>query len=91
MEIPTTFKLPMSNKTVEFDNVQNADGHLLMRARMLADERVSPGVHILAALCKIDGEKVTADDILDLELEDVVALEDYYLTLKKNLSLIRKK
>lgn len=85
MENMTTFKLPISGKTVEFDDVKKADGHLLMRARMLADERISAGVHILTALCKIDGEKISADDLLDLDMEDVVALEDKYLALKKNL------
>lgn len=90
MEEIRTFKLPICGKTVEFDDVRRADGHLLMRARQLADERISAGIHILASLCKIDGEKVTADDILDLDMEDVVALEDKYLALKKNLISIPK-
>ena len=80
-----TFKLPISGKTVEMSDVRKADGHMLIRARMLADDVVSAGVYILSQLCKIDGKDVTAEDILDLDMEDVVALEDQYLTLKKNL------
>ena len=78
-----TFKLPISDKTVEMSDVRKADGHMLIKARMLADDVVSAGVYILSQLCKIDGQEVTAEDILDLDMEDVVALEDEYLALKK--------
>ena len=85
-----TFKLPISGKTVEMSDVRKADGHMLIKARMLADDVVSAGVYILSQLCKIDGKDVTAEDILDLDMEDVVALEDHYLTLKKNLISVQK-
>lgn len=80
-----TFKLPISGKTVEMSDVRKADGHMLIKARMLADDVVSAGVYILSQLCKIDGKDVTAEDILDLDMEDVVELEDQYLNLKKKL------
>ena len=85
-----SFKLPISGKQVEMDDVRKADGHLLMKARLLSDNGISAGIYILAELCKFDGEKFTADDILDLDMEDVVALEDFYFATKKKLILTQK-
>ena len=83
--------LPMSDKKVEFNDISKADGHMLLRARKLSGGDVSTSIYILAELITIDGEKVTAHDILDLDLEDVSAIEDKYLELKKLLKLTRKK
>lgn len=85
-----TFTLPISGKTVEMADVKKADGHMLMKVRKLADDAANAGVYIMAELCKIDGEKVTADDILDLDLEDVVAIENEYIEQKKKLTLTQK-
>lgn len=85
------FTLPISGKTVEMTDVKKADGHMLMKARMIADTDISAGIYILSQLCKIDGNDVTVDDILDLDMEDVVAIEDVYLKLKKKLKLTRRK
>ena len=85
-----TFKLPISGKKVEMSDVKKADGHMLMKARLCADENVSAGIFILSKLCKIDDEVVTPEDILDLDMEDVVAMEDEYISLKKK-SVLKSK
>ncbi len=82
--------LPISGKTVEFEDIRKADGRLLLKARMAAEGGIKTAGFIYAELCKIDGEKVTADDILDLPLEDFVAIEDKYADLKKLLISVRK-
>ncbi len=82
--------LPISGKTAEFEDIRKADGHLLLKARMAAEGGIKTAGFIYAELCKIDGEKVTADDILDLALEDFVAIEDKYADLKKLLISARK-
>ena len=82
--------LPISGKKVEFDDIKKADGHLLIKARQAAEGGAATAAFIYAELCKIDGEKVTAEDILDLPLEDVVAIEDKYVELKKLLISARK-
>ncbi|MBQ9688017.1 hypothetical protein IJV79_00110 [bacterium] len=85
------FRLPISSKTVEIEDVKKADGHMLMKARMLADSSISSGIYVLSMLCKIDGESVTAEEILDLDMEDVLAMEDEYIKLKKKLVQSRPK
>lgn len=82
--------LPISGKKVEFDDIRKADGHLLLKARQVAEGTAATAAFIYAELCKINGEKVTAEDILDLPLEDVVAIEDKYIELKKLLISARK-
>jgi hypothetical protein len=84
------FTLPISGKTVELDDVKKADGHLLMKARAMADENMSAGIYVLSKLCKINGKQLTADEILDLDLEDVVYLEQLYIDSKKKLISIQK-
>lgn len=83
--------LPISDKKVEFIDVSKADGHMLMRARKASGGDISTGIYVMAEIITIDGEKVTAHDILDLDLEDVSAIEDKYIELKKLLRLARKK
>ena len=82
--------LPISGKKVEFDDIRKADGHLLLKARQAAEGTAATAAFIYAELCKINGEKVTAEDILDLPLEDVVAIEDKYIELKKLLISAQK-
>ena len=85
-----TFQLPISGKTVEMQDVRKADGHMLMKVRKMTDDHVNTGVYIMAELCKINGEKVTPEDILDLDMEDVVTIENEYIEQKKKLTLARK-
>ena len=85
-----TFELPISGKTVEMADVRKADGHLLMKVRRMAEDDISTSVYVLAELCKINGEKVTPEDILDLDMEDVLTIETEYLEQKKKLILTKK-
>ena len=84
-----TFTLPVSGKIVEMADVKKADGRMLMKARKMVDDQINTGIYIMAELCKIDGEKVTVDDILDLDMEDVVEIENQYVEQKKKLILMQ--
>lgn len=82
--------LPVSGMKVKMD-VTKATGHTLMQARQESGGGVEQGVFLMAKLCTFDGEEKTAFDILDLDAEDVLALEDYYIKKKTYQISIRKK
>ena len=84
-QLQHSFTLPISGKKVEFFDIQRADGHMLMKARMLCSEGTSVGLYILSQICKVDGEQITQQDIMDMDFEDVIELENQYTNLKKKL------
>jgi len=85
-----TFYLPVCGKKVQFFDIQRADGHMLMKARMLSTDGASVGMYVLAQICTFDGEKLTQADIMDMDFEDVMTLENEYYALKKKLLYHRK-
>lgn len=85
-----TFKLPISGKTVVMDDVSKANGHMLFKARKRADDIMKIGLYLICELCTFDGEKITPDDILDMDEIDVNELENRYIEAKKKLILMPK-
>ena len=83
--------LPMSGLVVRMDNIAEATGHMLMTARKECGGNARTGVFVMAKIATFNGEKKTAFDILDMDMEDVVALEDFYIKKKKILAMTRKK
>lgn len=82
---PKIIKFELSDgKKVEMD-MNRATGKLLMEARLLQEntQKVSLSIFILSLLCKFDGLSLSADEILDLNLDDVLLLEGVYTTKKK--------
>lgn len=82
--------LPISGIKVKM-NVKKSNGHRLMQARRESGGGVEQGVFFMAKFCTFDGKEKTAFDILDLDAEDVIALEDFYIKKKNFLISIRKK
>ncbi|MGN1125535.1 MAG: hypothetical protein ACI4SM_05050 [Candidatus Gastranaerophilaceae bacterium] len=82
--------LPVSGLEVKMDTTK-ATGHALMQARQESNGGATSGVFLIAKLATFDGEQKTGFDILDLDAEDVLALEDYYIQKKTYQILTRKK
>ncbi|MCR5260644.1 MAG: hypothetical protein K6C94_02280 [Candidatus Gastranaerophilales bacterium] len=76
-------------KKVEMD-LTKANGKLLMKARLQQDKTqgVSLSVFILSLLCTFNGSRLSPDEILDLDLDDVLLLETVYTTKKKPLAAL---
>ena len=84
-------ELPICGKKVTIKDISKADGNLLMKAREECGGGAKTAVFILAELAEFDGQKLTGFDILDLDLEDVITLEDFYAEKKHNYALTLKK
>ena len=82
--------LPVSGLEVKMDTTK-ATGHVLMQARQESNGGATSGVFLIAKLATFNGEQKTGFDILDLDAEDVLALEDYYIQKKTYQILTRKK
>lgn len=82
--------LPVSGLEVKMDTTK-ATGHTLMQARQESNGVATSGVFLIAKLATFNGELKTGFDILDLDAEDVLALEDYYIQKKTYQILTRKK
>lgn len=82
--------LPVSGLEVKMDTTK-ATGHVLIQARQESNGGATSGVFVIAKLATFNGEQKTGFDILDLDAEDVLALEDYYIQKKTYQILTRKK
>ena len=66
-----TLTLP-SGKIATFEKGKGKD---LLQAQMKAKTSDEIPYALLAELCEIDGQKLVYEDILELDLEDVIALQ----------------
>lgn len=85
----TTFVLPVSGKTVEILDVEQVTARMMLKARQMVD-LTETWAYIFSQIIKVNGEKITADDVLDLQAEDYFAIEEKYLELKKHLISTQK-
>lgn len=79
-------KLDYSGITVSF-NPKELNGHALMQARKIAGEQAvnSLSVYIASIVCLFNGERKTADEILDFPMLDIVHLEEELFPAKKQI------
>lgn len=85
-----TLTLPISGIEVKM-NLNNINGHLLLKARKAADSAEAVGSFLIAEVSTFDGQKKTAFDILDMDMEDVLTLEEFFAKKKAQRNLMHKK
>lgn len=83
--------LPISGIKVEMD-LENSTGETLrkIRKQCINDEDLL-GLTMVAEVATFDGEKKTAYDILDMDMDDVLAIEEFYAKKKAQRILAHRK
>ncbi len=66
-----TLTLPSGKTAV----IRNGKGHDLLQAQMKAKNSEEIPYALIAELAEIDGQALVYEDILDMDLEDVIALQ----------------
>lgn len=85
-----TLVLPISQVKVKM-NFDGLNGHTLIKIRKEADSEELIGTFLIAEISTFNGEKKTAFDILDMDMDDVLALESFYVKKKAQRNLMHKK